>query len=332
MSNPVREQLLGYLLGALDEAEQASIEEQLERDPRLRLELAEMREMLRPLEASRDEFAPPPGLASRTCQRVFSAPELSAVLPPPEHVPVPSVAPTVVLPSFHWSDVTAGATVFFLALILLLPAIQSSRFAGQLEVCQDNLRKIGFALENYSQRHAGYFPAIPAKGKLAAAGVYAPTLLRSGLLTEPQSLICPAAAQRDQRSLTIPSLDELESASEEEASQLRCSMGGSYGYSLGYLHHGEYRSTQNLHRATFALAADAPSAHQDHQSPNHANQGQNVLFEDGRVQFLRSSQLIEGGDDIFVNDNQEVAAGLHLNDAVIAPREARPFVLATRER
>ena len=60
MSDPVREQLLGYLLGALDETEQDSIQEQLERDAKLRHELAELRDKLRPLEATRSEFTPPP--------------------------------------------------------------------------------------------------------------------------------------------------------------------------------------------------------------------------------------------------------------------------------
>jgi hypothetical protein len=223
--------------------------------------------------------------------------------------------------------VTVGASVCILAFLLILPAVQSSRFLGQLEACQDNLRQVGYALENYSQRHAGYFPSIPAHGRRAAAGIYAPTLLRSGLLTETRAVLCPAAIRADQAEFAIPSLDELESASEERVSLLQCSMGGSYGYSLGYVHNGQYRDTQNLHRSTFALAADAPTGGLQHQSRNHAGRGQNVLFEDGRVQFLRTSQLIEGGDDIFVNDRREVAAGLHVHDAVIGPSEARPLAL-----
>ena len=324
----VREQLLGYLLGALDEAEQESLEDQLERDPHLRRELAEMRTRLRPLEATRLELTPPPGLAFRTCERVASAAQ-SQTQPNPAPVPLRlPVAPTVTLSNLRWPDVTVGATVCLLAVLLVLPAVHGSRFVAQLEACQDNLRKVSFALEKYSDLHTGYFPAIPSRGKTAAAGIYAPTLLRSGLLTETSAVLCPAAIRNDRASFAIPSLDELESASEEEVAQLQGSMGGSYGYSLGYLHDGQYQGTRNLHRPRFALAADAPSTKQPHQSQNHAGRGQNVLFEDGHVQFLRCSQVLEGGDDIFVNDHRQVAAGLHLNDAVIAPSDARPLSLA----
>jgi hypothetical protein len=320
----IREQLLGYLLGALDESEQESLEDQLERDPHLRRELAEMRDKLRPLEATRLELSPPPGLAFRTCELVASAAH-SQTRPKPASVPLMApVAPTVTLSNLRWPDVTVGATVCLLAVLLVLPAVHGSRFVAQVEACQDNLRKVGYALENYSQLHAGYFPTIPSQGKAAAAGIYAPTLLRSGLLTETRVVLCPAAARTDRASFAIPSLDELESASEEEVPQLQETMGGSYGYSLGYLHNGHYQGTRNLHRASFALAADTPSTQQQHQSQNHAGRGQNVLFEDGHIQFLRCTQILEGGDDIFVNDDRQVAAGLHLNDAVIAPSDARP--------
>ena len=76
MNNATREQLLGYLLGALDEAEQDALERQLRRDPRLRRELSEMREKIQPLEEDEDtqfDFPPPPGLAFRTCQLVAAA-------------------------------------------------------------------------------------------------------------------------------------------------------------------------------------------------------------------------------------------------------------------
>lgn len=329
MSDLVREQLLGYLLGALDEAEQDSLEEQLERDPHLRRELAQMREQLRPLEATRGEFVPPPGLVSRTCALVAAAASAQARRNATRRPPMTPSTPPVMLSNIRWPDVTVGALVCVLAMLLIFPAVHNTRFMSQLEACQDNLHKVGLALESYSHRHAGFFPTIPARGNLAAAGIYAPTLLRSGLLTETRSVLCPGAASNDQASFAIPSLDELESAPEDQVAQLQCSMGGNYGYSLGYLEDGQYQGTRNLHRSSFALAADAPSADERHQSRNHGGRGQNVLFEDGRVQFLPSTQLVEGTDDIFLNDRCEVAAGLHLNDAVIGPSDARPVALAT---
>jgi len=80
MNNTIREQLLGYLLGALDESEQNFLKEQLKHKPGLRRELAKMRQKIWPLAPTRDDFMPPPGLAFRTCELVATVrkPEASA--------------------------------------------------------------------------------------------------------------------------------------------------------------------------------------------------------------------------------------------------------------
>ncbi len=72
MTDSVQEQLLGHLLGALDDSEQESVETQLQRDSQLRRELGKTRRLLEPLEQAREAFAPPPGLAEQTCRSVFS--------------------------------------------------------------------------------------------------------------------------------------------------------------------------------------------------------------------------------------------------------------------
>jgi anti-sigma-K factor RskA len=72
MADCVREQLLGYLLGALEESERAWLEEQLANDPELRKELALVRIELESLRPRRQQFDVPFGLATRTCECVFS--------------------------------------------------------------------------------------------------------------------------------------------------------------------------------------------------------------------------------------------------------------------
>ncbi|MCA9163069.1 MAG: hypothetical protein KDA62_08820, partial [Planctomycetales bacterium] len=71
----MREDLLGFLLGALDATERQRIERKLEADPQLREQLEEIRRKLDPLESIRDdedawENEPPFGLADRTCDFV----------------------------------------------------------------------------------------------------------------------------------------------------------------------------------------------------------------------------------------------------------------------
>ena len=94
----------------------------------------------------------------------------------------------------RWPDLVMAIGIWLAASLLVLPAIHSSRFSAQLAACQDNLRKVSFALNNYSQRHQGFFPLVPPEGRLAVAGIYAPTLLRGGFLTESQTVVCPGSA------------------------------------------------------------------------------------------------------------------------------------------
>ena len=66
----MRELLLGYLLGALNKTEQASVEERVKRDPRFREELKCLAVSLRPSRVKRRMFPAPEGLAQQTIELV----------------------------------------------------------------------------------------------------------------------------------------------------------------------------------------------------------------------------------------------------------------------
>jgi len=330
MTDSEREQLLGQLLGALEEDEQTALDAQLQRDPEFRKELALLRNRLDLLAPYRVEFDPPPGLAQRTCQFV-------AV-----HIPSPAPAetskrlrPAVTPPSWVGRmtklDMAMAATVLVAATLLIFPAIQNGRFSARRAACQDNLRELGSALTQYSQTNGGYFPKVPAQGNLATAGIYAPVLFQNKLITDVNRVVCPdsrLAAQRN--SFRIPTYKELELTSPAKIVDLRPTLGGSYGYNLGYTRDGMYYPTKNLYRDKFAILADSPSDRPDHQSENHGGLGQNVLFENGSVKFLTSSKPEGSGDDIFANDAGQVAAGLNQNDAVVGASQSAPIIYVNR--
>jgi hypothetical protein len=328
MSDRVREQLLGYLLGALDDSERVEIESRLRDDPEFRKELVLLRRQLESLGAAECDCAPPPGLAERTCARVFSHPS-----PAPRRRPsmTPQAASAGWTGRVGWFDATVAAAVFLAAGMVVLPAIQGSRFRARLVECRDNLRQLGVSLTAYSRNHHDSFPQVPADGKQAAAGIYAPVLVDGRYLTEPRRVICPDSAMAEVRDFHVPSVAELQAADEEKAAQLRQQMGGSYGYCLGYVERGSVRPTRDSQRQQFALMADAPSQRPGHQTDNHGGLGQNVLFEDGHVSFLTCSQPSDQLDDIFANDNYQVAPGLHRNDSVIAASGTPPVVLTSRD-
>jgi hypothetical protein len=271
-------------------------------------------------------FAPPPGLARRTCDFVFAQARRAGRGVRRSMSPLSASGWGG---SVRWIDVTVAAAALILGVLVTLPAIHSARFHARLAACQDNLRQLGLALTDYSERHGDYFPRVPATGKLAAAGIYAPVLAHDGFLTDPQRVLCPEALSEDARDFRIPTLEELRAASETAGAHLRQEMGGNYGYCLGHLEHGALVPTKNLGRPAFAVMADAPSdVLPGHQSINHGGRGQNVLFEDGHVEFATMTQS-RGGDDIFANDDHLVSAGIHREDSVIAPSGTAPIIFTS---
>jgi hypothetical protein len=353
--------LIGYLAGALDPAERAAIEQSLSDDRQLRSALRSTRQQLELTEDGDPagfqpgfdpvELIPPPGLAERTlqfiaehgavaCARENQAEALTAEaqnvvdsLEPDAAYCEPAsqsswrgAAREPLLPKMHsWRfiDLATALAVCFAGAALVIPMISASRSNAQIASCANNEREIGMALSQYSEHQNGYFPRVPEHGSLAAAGIYAPTLLSTRYVTNPRLFVCPASSVADNQNLRIPSIADLEHASGKELVELRQQMGGSYGYALGYRQDGVYRPTRNLYRPSFALLADMPSEDFT-SSPNHAGRGHNVLLEDGHVVFLTSCRLDGSSDDIFTNDEGRAAAGCHINDAVVVRSDVSP--------
>ncbi len=337
----MRDALLGYLLDALEPDERAEVEQKLKHSQELQDELALLSQALEPLEPAVGHYPPPIGLAERACEFVARRTMVMTFAGAGGDTQAAETLPR----SSRWSlsdwtlaDWAVAAGIFLAAAMIFFPAVSHSRYTARLAACQDNLRRIGVALAQYSGLHRGYFPEVPAEGNLSAAGIYAPTLVNDQLLADPHALICPGSDLASQVStFKVPTLDELRRAQGKNLARLQQSMGGSYGYHLGYASDGHVQPMRNLQRPSFALMADAPR-HQPAQggavplpqSLNHDGSGQNVLFEDGHVGYLTTSKA-GGLDDIFLNDRGQVAAGLHRDDAVIANSGAPPIAVTTEK-
>jgi len=101
-----------------------------------------------------------------------------------------------------------------------------------------------------------------------------------------------------------------------------------YAYSLGYrdetgVYHCAMEATQTA-CARVPLMADGPppGVGNSLNSTNHGGRGQNVLFNDGHVEFCVSRHV--GGDDIYLNRDLKVGAGVDCNDAVLGSSAAHP--------
>lgn len=334
----MRDELIGYLLDAIEPDERAAIEQKLADSPELRSELALLSRALEPLEAGSEPYAPSPRLAQRTCE--FVAHQAMIVSRAGGEMP-PADVPAVRSRRWSFADLAVAVGIFIAGSAVLFPAINQSRYSARLMACQDHLRHIGVALAEYSGLHNGLLPEVPAEGNLGAAGVYAARLADSQLLSDPSTLICPDSVLANRAgSFRVPTLEELRQAHGEALAHLQESMGGSYGYNLGYRTQGQLQLPRNLNRPHFALMADAPqldptagqaNAAAEPKSTNHGGRGHNVLFEDGHVDFL-TTRKAGGRDDIFLNDEGHVAVGLHQDDAVIAGSGAHPVEAAPQGR
>jgi hypothetical protein len=320
----MREQLVGYLLGVLDDAERDQVRDHLERDPQLVRDLERIQVRLAPLELLREVVEPPPELADRTCDRVARlrhpatpARGRAAMAMPPEPARSRVTAADAV--------VVAGVVLAFS--ILFFPAVANSRYQARVAACQNNLRQLGVGLRLYSLDAAGYFPFVPAEGNRAVAGVYAPILIESGCLDEPRILLCPSSPLAEHpEEYQVPSLKQVDLARGEQLRRLWQLMGGSYGYCLGCQEGGTLRPVRDRGRDHFVLASDTPQLlPSGGNSRNHGGRGQNVLFESGRVGYLLTCLEETSRDNFFLSDRGWVEAGLHPGDSVVGNSAAPPI-------
>jgi hypothetical protein len=326
MTSPSRDQLLGYLLGALERAEQERIDAELDQNDALRAEMRRLQVCVSRLglDSHPQQFDPPPGLAQKTCELVAARAESSAV------TPASRTTERAVEPQrrFTWSDLLVAAAALIVAAALFFPSLEYSRFNAQVAVCQNQLRFIGAGLQEFSDRQPDHgFPGPEPSGPRAAAGVIAPVLVSHQLVTDSRVFLCPSSpAKRLAGKFHVPLLDELDQLSGPDLAAAQRLMGGDYGYNMGYVSDGKLLRACNFRRDQYILVADAPSDYQPGRvSANHRGRGQNVLYEDGHVQFLPQLPSPKLLDDPYHNREGWVAAGLDRDDAVLGASADRPM-------
>ena len=389
MNPSSQDDLLGYLLGALDAQEQRDLQQKIDNDPALEESLLDLKAAIGPLECM-DTKGYRPGLARRACEAVANwdtksatsrlafldqneidweegcelqpnqTPALAPAIEPSEHNTntVAEVAPrenpiaedSACVPgsvnttsvdtaeadteprlntlaggefkvsSWSMRDMLVGVAALAVLAGLLFPALNYSRKQGRLTACQNNLRQIGIAFMDYSSIHEGEFPSIPRQGNLAVSGCYAPILKSAGLVTDDSVFTC--AGVTDTLPVVIPSVEQVEAAeTETQRSHYRKTMGGHFGYSMGFQDGDRYQAPR-AGIANVVLLADQPSNRSDRQSRNHGGNGQNCLFGDGRVTFVSGPAY--GEDLVYENDRGIVGPGTHALDSVIGPSHLSP--------
>jgi len=350
----MHEDLIGYLLGALEPHEMRRVAQWLQEDPEARRQLQEIERSLRPLEESYEPPADPPQeLIART---------LSSLPPMPtdgtkgqvaasgdgmlasrgdSQVALPSLEPsieTVRNRGYGWTDWAGAAVAAVVMLAVILPALAEGRFEARKTACQDRLRQFGTAITRFvNQSPQERMPAVAETGPEAFAGVFLVRLNEAGLLTDPSLRWCPSLDQPPpmEASLTdldrIVSLGDLHDASIDRLRQIQRFSGGHYAYNLGVVEENTLKSPRFESRASFAVMSDAPQAgitepNQRRKLVGHSATGINVLYEDGRVRFIPHAALETLPDHPLLNHRGEVEAGVSVDDASLAPSWRPPFV------
>jgi hypothetical protein len=97
---------------------------------------------------------------------------------------------------------------------------------------------------------------------------------------------------------------------------------------------GEYRGIRNAppYQADVPVLADAPiGTLVDFKSCNHGGCGENILFQDLSVRYLKGFLNLDGFDHLYLNSVGKPAAGRSRRDAVLGRSEATPGMLSARD-
>ncbi|MEO1524636.1 MAG: hypothetical protein AAFX06_04330 [Planctomycetota bacterium] len=350
----MHEDLLGYLLGALEPDEMKRVAEWLRDNPEGQEELARLERNLRPLEEDFEAIEPPSeDLLQRTLDGI---PEGLPPQSPHESAAAAAASPVVgfadadltpepsrAINRWRAMDSVGGLLAVAVLLALLLPSIAAGRSEARKVACADNLRVLHTQLMQYVDRdHQRRLPEVAASGPEAFAGIYAVRLADAGLLHNLETRWCPsvgADAIEPQRSTLagrlvpvaeLPSVSELTELSVNELRETQRVAGGNYAYTLGVIADDgsgspRYESPRFESRSEFAVMADAPINEGGETRFAHGDRGINVLYEDGAVRFIRVTSLDTMRDHPLLNHDGVNEAGVNIDDASLAPSWRPPF-------
>ncbi|HEX5269654.1 MAG TPA: hypothetical protein VFW33_04160 [Gemmataceae bacterium] len=323
------ENLIGYLLKALDADEEREVEKYLREHPEAQRRLDQLRLGLGVLARDADEDDAPEGLWVKTLARVA---EHKCRVALPAAPPAAARSGAGGRPSW-WRRADVLVAAVLLVVVGGLGAVWLGRAHGGRDVvaCANNLHNFDVALEAYADLHNGQFPWVGAEAPKNFAGIFVPALTESKAMKTGLSVSCPGDPPRPPSDITFHELGEISREDPERFKKLTRDLAGCYAYSLGYRDPGGaglYGLTKSMD-GHLPLMADAPSCGGGNDvlagnSTNHGGKGQNVLFIDGHVEF-RTTRSVGTDDDIYLNSEHKVAAGRGPRDAVLGRSDAVPF-------
>jgi prepilin-type processing-associated H-X9-DG protein len=306
--------LLGWLCGALPDADAEQLAAQVAADPHSRDAMLRLQAQLQPLERMRaEDHAPPVGLALATIATVaaeLADESIATTVAARTTLVETTLTPTLPrsrawnVPVRRWLEVGLMAGIGVLTVGLVLGGVVSSRRAAERAACANQLRDLHRALSSYADANDGQFPQV---GTLTAptAGSFTQLLVEGGHLPAGSPIVAGPHAT--------------------DATHTN------YAYTLGYRDAaGALQGMRRVDGDGMPLVADRPAVVAAYWSAPAAVQvtghrsGQNVLFAGGHVVFATRSTVGPNNDDIYTNQDGQVRAGLNKWDASLGGVADRP--------
>jgi prepilin-type N-terminal cleavage/methylation domain-containing protein/prepilin-type processing-associated H-X9-DG protein len=237
---------------------------------------------------------------------------------------------------------------------ILLPAMEHVRHQGYIDKCASNLRQIGLAISIYANENQGDYPRTlydPSRPLTMGTGFSAADPFQSGGVSANDLTAAPYLLMRTERlppAIFICPYNDATSYETDTANpqthsnftdrkkNLAYSFANPYpslavadaGYRLTSHLRGDFPIASDLNPGfkppiadvTAAAAGASSRVIEKANSLNHEQDGQNVLYADGHVDFRHTCLCGIRHDNIFTNQsNQVLASPSNANDAVLLP-------------
>lgn len=325
------ETLLGYLLNALSVEEQSQIQKQSADDPILNQRIEDLRSLLEPLGTNPEQFEPRANLSSDTMAYIQTSVDSSATTK--DNQSIVSMSQPLFESSratkLAWLDSLVALAVGVVILSFLLPSILLSRESARRLSCATNIRVIGQAITDFAYANREHrLPQIETTGPLDFAGVTTIRLKDAGLLPSSNWIWCPSAESIDVDQL-IPNVSTYLTASPAAQNNWRYTAGGTYSYNLGNVVSGMYTTPSMDLDSHFAVMGDSLWTIEldEDRGPIHGRNASNILFSDGRIQFVRVDRInAEGVDNPYLNRANQQAVGYGRDDSCLGPSYQFPLI------
>ena len=340
LSNQQKQLLFDYCVGLTSEEEATEVRQLISSNEEAAEIHSKLKATLAPLDSLESESCPD-DLVEGTIWRLNNFARSSQLRL--QQLLAGEQARTVKAKSRLWRNlgemVAAAAVIVFVAGVLIAP-LKFARQKSWQHYCQMQLRRMWQGINHYSSDHDGSLPAVATatgapwwkvgyQGKENHSNTRHIWLLAKGEYVNPADFVCPAASQGR---VTQFDLSQAKNYNDFPARRYvtysfrimcdRSKKGGLLGRKvlIADLNPLFERLPQN-YSSSFKLRLNKELLTLN--SANHNRRGQNVLFCDGGVKFVKIRRIGIAEDDIFTLQNTDIYEGIEVpsreTDAFLAP-------------